>query len=125
MLQSLIGTVEAEVELRRSQQQRLRTRRAERRLGELRQQLSALEDGYRPAARRRPRSSRALVRLVGAVWVVGAVLLAAEVAVDGAHSTRVVVGDVVMLALSLIWFLLAVARVPLSEQRAEEPAPHA
>ena len=90
ILQSLIGSAEAEVDLRRSRRQRLRARRAERRLGELRRQLSALENGYRRPAGNRWRSA-ALGRAVGALWIVGAVLLGIEIAVDGVDSTTVIV----------------------------------
>jgi hypothetical protein len=125
ILQSLIGTTEAEVELRRSRRQRLRARRAQRRLDDLREQLSALEHGYRRPVQHRWRRSAALGRAVGALWLVGAALLGLEVVVDGVHSTTVVVGDAAMLVLSVVWFLLAVARVPVSEPRSGESAPHA
>jgi hypothetical protein len=124
ILQSLIGSAEAEVELRRSRRQRLRARRAERRLDELRRELSALEEGYRRPLRHLWRRSAALGRTVGVLWLAGAVLLGAEIALDGVHSTTVIVGDVVMLMLSVVWFLLAVARVPVTEPRSAESAPH-
>jgi hypothetical protein len=122
LLRSLIGTAEAEVELRRSRRQRVRARRAERRLDQLRRQLSALDDGPRTERSRWARSP-ALGRAVSVLWLAGAVLLGAEIAVDGVHSTTVIVGDVVMLVLSLAWFLLAVARVPVSEPRSAGTAP--
>jgi len=124
ILQSLIGTAEDEVELRRSRRQRLRARRAERRLDELRRRLNALDDVYRPPARYRWRRSAALGRAVGLLWLVGAVLLGSEIAVDGVHSTAVIVGDAAMLVLSVVWCLLAVARVPVSEPRSGESSPH-
>ena len=93
-------------------------------LDELRRELSALEDGYRRPLGHRWRRSAALGRAVGVLWLVGAVLLGAEIAVDGVHSTTVIVGDVAMLVLSVAWFLLAVARVPVSEPRSAESAPH-
>ena len=124
VLQSLIGSAEAEVELRRSRRQRLRARRAERRLGELRRELSSLDGGYRTSAGGRWRRSAALGRAVGTLWLLGAVLLGFEIAVDGVHSTTVIVGDVAMLVLSVVWFLLAVARVPVSEPQSVESAPH-
>ena|SRR5439155_5855074 len=120
ILRSLIGTAEAEVELRRSQHQRIRARRAERRLDELQRQLSALESGYAKSAQNRWFRSAAAGRLVTVLWLVGAGLLAFEIVVDGVHSTQVIVGDAVMLVLSLVWFLLAVARVPVSEPRGAE-----
>jgi hypothetical protein len=123
LLRSLIGSVETEVELRRSRRQRLRARRAERRLDDLRRQLTALEDGYRPDGVGWVRSAT-LGRVVSALWLVGAALLALEIAADGVNSTSVIAGDVVMLLLSLAWFLLAVARVPVSEPPAGESAPH-
>lgn len=124
VLQSLIGSAEAEVELRRSRRQRLRARWAERRLDELRRELSWLDDGYLRPAGRRWRASAALGRAVGVLWLLGAVLLGLEIAVDGVHSTTVIVGDVAMLALSVVWFLLAIARVPVSEPQSAETAPH-
>jgi membrane-bound ClpP family serine protease len=123
VLRSLIGSAEAEVELRRSRRQRLRTRRAERRLDQLNRRLSELENGYRPAAVRWVPSAT-LGRVVALLWLLGAALLAAEIAADGVHTTRVIVGDCAMLVLSVLWFLLAVARVPVSEPRSGESAPH-
>jgi hypothetical protein len=123
ILRSLIGSAEAEVELRRSRRQRLRARWAERRLDELQQQLLALEHGYRRPARLRWARSTAASRIVGVVWIAGAAALGAEVVTDGVHSTTVIVGDCAMLVLSLVWFLLAVARVPVSTPSVEEPAP--
>jgi hypothetical protein len=124
ILRSLIGSAEAEVELRRSRRQRLRARRAERRLDDLRRELSALEDGYRRPLGRRWRRSAGLGRAVGVLWLAGAVLLGFEVVIDGVHSTTVIVGDVAMLVLSVVWFLLAIARVPVSEPRSAESTPH-
>jgi len=116
ILQSLIGSAEAEVELRRSRRQRLRARRAERRLHDLHRQLSELEDGYRSSGRRWFRSAAA-GHAASVLWLLGAALLAFEIVMNGVHSTRVIVGDALMLVLSLAWFLLAVARVPISEPR--------
>jgi hypothetical protein len=124
VLQSLIGSAEAEVELRRSRRQRMRARRAERRLDELRRELSALEDGYRRPLGHRWRRSAMLGRTVGVLWLAGAVLLGLEVATGGVDSTTVIVGDVALLVLSVVWFLLAVARVPVSEPRSAESTPH-
>ena len=124
VLESLIGSAEAEVELRRSRRQRLRTRRAERRLDELRRELSSIDAGYLRPVGRRWRRSATLGRAVGFLWLLGAVLLGFEVAVDGVHSTTVIVGDVAMLVLSVVWFLLAIARLPISEPQSAETAPH-
>jgi membrane-bound ClpP family serine protease len=120
ILRSLIGAAEAEVELRRSRHQRIRARRAERRLDGLQRQLSVLETGYPRSLANPWFRSLAAGRVVTLLWLVGAGLLAFEIAVDGVHSTKVIVGDAVMLVLSLVWFLLAVARVPISEPRGAE-----
>ncbi len=124
ILRSLIGTAEAEVELRRARRQRIRARRAERRLDELQRRLFALEGGHPKSVRSRWFRSPAAGRVVSVLWLVGAGLLASEIVVHGVHSTKVIVGDALMLVLSLAWFLLAVARVPISEpHRAESAQP--
>ena len=55
------------------------------------------------------------------VWLVGATLLGAHVVADGVHTHLTVVGDITMLVLSLLWFVLAVVRVPVSEPDDDEP----
>ena len=122
ILRSLIGTAEAEVELRRSRRQRIRARRAERRLDDLHRQLSALEPGYPRSTGNRWFRSATAGRIASVLWLAGAGLLAFEIAGDGVHSTKVIVGDAVMLVLSLVWFLLAVARVPVTEPRGADAA---
>jgi hypothetical protein len=109
---SLTASVESQVERHRAKRQRLRLRRAERRLAELRRiyvpaaeaetQGQALSEAQRPIA--------ALVT-VTAAWLGSAAILALcvslqlEPAVTG-------VADLSLLALTLVWFVLAVACSP-------------
>ncbi len=62
--------------------------------------------------------------LAGAVatvaWLLGAALLAAQIVVHGVHTHAATAGELAMLALSLLWFLLAVARVPVREATGAE-----
>lgn len=125
VLESRIGVTQSELAVRKSRRQRLRVRRVERRLATLREQLADLE-GRRP--QRRPwLTSRAAGYLVSAAWLAGAALLGVQVARHGVDSRAGTVGVVLMLLVSLLWFALAVARIPLSaEGRADEsqgPAP--
>ncbi len=65
--------------------------------------------------------------VVTVAWLVGAVLLGAQIAFHGVHSRLTIAGDIGMLALSLLWFLLAVARIPFTASEADRPeaeAPH-
>jgi hypothetical protein len=113
LLDSRIAATASELELRRSQHQRFRARSVERRLDELRRQRLEL-DAERISRRARTwyRGATAGVIVTGA-WLVGAALLGLQIARHGVHTRLTVAGDVSMLALSLLWFLLAVARVPL------------
>jgi hypothetical protein len=115
LLESLISSTAAEVEQRRTRRQRLRARRAERRLAELQRLDQALAHGStaRLAWFRRPGAGY----VVGTVWVVGVVLLAAEIVMNGLHTRVTAVGDVVMLVVSLVWFLVTVAQIPTNDQR--------
>lgn len=113
VLESQITRGEAELAARRSRRQRLRSRRVERRLAELRALLRDLEGGERPASPSRLRSRTAGV-LVSVLWLVGAVALGAEIVRRGIQTTAVTVGVLAMLGLSVLWFALAVSRVPLS-----------
>lgn len=68
----------------------------------------------RPAARRRPivgfMPSRAvLLVLLGVAWAAGAALLALDLVVFGIDSTLTTIGDLGMLALSLVYFLVIVS----------------
>jgi hypothetical protein len=127
LLESRIGVTESELAARRSRGQRLRTRQVERRLAALRE-LQRVHEGGRPA-RRAWMSSRALGYAASVVWLAGAALLAVELARHGLHTAAAVAGIVVMLLLSVLWFVLAVARVPLSagprEGDASSPVPRA
>lgn len=128
VLDSLIASAASELELHRSRHRRLRARSARRRLDELRNERRALDaDRFVP----RPwgwARSRATGYLVTVAWLVGAVSLGAQIALRGVHTHVTIAGDLAMLALSLLWFLLAVARVPLRTPEDGGPeleAPHA
>ena len=120
LLDSLIASATSELELRRSRHQRLRARSAERRLGQLQRDRRALD------ADRLTRRSRGWLRaaatgyVVTALWIVGAVLLGAQIASRGVQTRLTIAGDVGMLVLSLLWFLLAVARVPVRTSEDDE-----
>jgi hypothetical protein len=117
VLESRIGVTQSELTARRSRHQRVRVRRIERRLAALRAQLADLEG--LPPARRSWLASSAVGYAVGAVWLVGAALLGVQLARHGLETPTGTIGIVVMLLVSLLWFVLAVARVPVS---AAEPA---
>ncbi len=118
VLESQITRGEAELAARRSRRQRLRSRRVERRLDELRGLLRDLEGGERPARRSWLRS-RVVWAVVSVLWLVGALALGTEIVRSGVQTTAVTIGVLAMLGVSVLWFALAVARVPLS--RGEEP----
>jgi hypothetical protein len=122
LLESQIGRGEAELAARRSRNQRLRVRRIERRLVALRTLLGELDGAERSAARSWLHS-RTAGALLSVAWVAGAVALAVEIARHGVHSAVVTVGVVAMLALSLLWFALAVARVPLRQDADRDTGP--
>jgi hypothetical protein len=121
LLDSLIDSAASDLELRRSRNQRLRARSAERRLEELRRELRALESGEFSRRSSEWFRSAAAGYVVTVLWLIGATLLGAHIVVDGVHTHLTVVGDISMLALSLLWFLLAVVRVPVSEPDDDEP----
>jgi hypothetical protein len=50
---------------------------------------------------------------VSAVWLAGAAVLGVEIVRHGVDTVAAGVGVIVMLAVSLLWFALAVARIPL------------
>jgi hypothetical protein len=110
LLESLISSAAAEVESRRTRRQRLRARRAEHRLAELQRLDRALATGSTASFAwfRRPGAGY----VAGTVWVVGALLLASEIVMNGVHTRLTAVGDVAMLVVSLVWFLVTVAQVP-------------
>ena len=112
VLESQISRGEAELAARRSRRQRFRSRRVERRLVELRELLRDLEGGERPASPSWLRSRTAAV-LVSLLWLGGALALGTEIVRHGVQTTAVTVGVLAMLAVSVLWFALAVARVPL------------
>lgn len=129
LVESQIGMTESELAHRRSRHQWLRARRVERRLAELRGLLRDLDGAERTRAPSWLRS-RIVWRAVNVAWLAGAVLLATELVRHGLHTVAATVGNIAMLSLSLLWFVLAVARVPFSgpEQTEEagptHPAPH-
>jgi hypothetical protein len=121
VLDSLIASAASELEIRRSRRQRLRARAAERRLTELLYERRALEDDrFVPRPWKWVRAS-STGYVVTVAWLVGAVLLGAQIAVHGVHSRLTIAGDIGMLALSLLWFLLAVARVPFTASEGDRP----
>jgi len=120
LLESRIGVTESELAARRSRGQRLRVRRVERRLAALRELLRGLE-GERPSRRARM-SSPTLGYAVTALWLAGAATLGVELARNGLHTAVAAAGIVVMLLLSVLWFALAVARLPLSAGPREDDA---
>jgi hypothetical protein len=123
VVESQIGMTESELAHRRSRHQWVRARRVERRLAELRALLRDL-DGVERATTPSWLRSRFLGRVVSVVWLAGAALLAAELVRNGLHTVAATVGNLAMLALSLLWFVLAVARVPFSApEQAEAAAP--
>jgi hypothetical protein len=105
-LGALTASVESQVERHRDSRHRLRLRRAERRLAELRRLGSA--DEVAAAAASPP---VAALTTVTAAWLVSGAILGLcvvmnlEAAVTG-------LADLVLLALTLVWFLLAVACSP-------------
>jgi len=124
VLDSLIASAASELELRQSRRQRLRARSAERRLAGLLDERRALDaDRFVPRPWRWVRAA-STGYIVTVAWLVGAVLLGAQIAAQGVHSKLTIAGDIGMLALSLLWFLLAVARIPFtaSEGDPAEPA---
>ena len=128
LLDAQIAQATSELELRRSRRQRLRARSTARRLDELRRERRELDaDRFTRTSWRWPRS--VFVGVVAtAVWLVGAALLALQIVVHGVSTRVTVAGDLAMLVLSLAWFLLAVARVPVREEmddEAERSAPEA
>jgi hypothetical protein len=122
LLESQIGRTEAELAARRSRHQRLRSRRVERRLVVLRALLRDLEGRPREASPYWARSRTAGV-IVSFVWLAGATVLGVEIARRGLDTVATTVGVVAMLAVSLLWFALAVARVPVSRPADDESGP--
>ena len=125
LLDSLIASAVLELEVRRSRHQRLRARSAERRLDELRRERRELDTGRLTHRPWRWLRSAVLGYIVSALWLVGVALLGVQVALHGVHTHVSVAGDLAMLILSLLWFLLAVARVPLREPDVEGRSPSA
>jgi hypothetical protein len=107
-LGALTASVESQVERHRGSRHRLRLRLAERRLAELRR-LSSVDD----VAETAPAAGRPVSALttVTAAWLASGAILglcvvrSLEPAVTG-------LADLVLLALTLVWFMLAVACLP-------------
>src|SRR6478736_9652018 len=121
VVESQIGITESELAHRRSRHQWFRARRVERRLAELRELLRDLDGVERTRSPSWIRS-RFVGRVASVVWLVGAALLGTELVRNGLHTVAATVGIVAMLALSLLWFVLAVARVPFSAPEQPEAA---
>ncbi|HEY0416896.1 MAG TPA: hypothetical protein VGC78_10950 [Gaiellaceae bacterium] len=109
VLTSLVKTARAELDARRDRGQRLRARRALRRLEELERALAELEELGSPL----PRpwyDSAGVEAAAGAVSLGALALVAAVVAAHGPKGIVVGVLDLVMLAATVAWFAVAVAR---------------
>jgi hypothetical protein len=108
LLSSLAASAQREVEERRRRGQKLRARKALRRLEELERQLEQLESGspVLPAPwYARPGAKGA----VSAVWLATLVALVLAVAARGTAGVLVGILDVAMLLATLVWFSVAVA----------------
>jgi|SRR5581483_4507022 len=109
VLASLVKSARTELEERRTRGQRLRARRALHRLRELEQALDELERLGTPL----PRPwylRRAAEAAAAAAGLAAAGVLAAVVGGRGPHGALVGVLDVAMLAATIAWFAIAVAR---------------
>lgn len=109
VLTSLATAARIELDARRARGQRLRARRAERRLAELEEALDRFERGappLTPAWHSRPEAELATV--LAAFASVG--VLAAVAALRGPQGLLVGALDVVMLLATVTWFCVAVSR---------------
>ena len=109
LLNSLVKAARGDLDERRKRGQRLRARRALRRLEELERQLEELELYGTPLPRPWYRTGTAEVATTTSCLVVLAAL-ATAVAAHGAHGLLVGFLDVVMLLAAVVWFAVAVAR---------------
>ena len=119
-LVSLADRARAELNERRARGQRLRARRALRRLEELEQALERFDRGDPPL---QPPwyLRRGALAVAVAVLLAPAVALASAVVVHGTSGVFVGVADLVMLAATLVWFGVAVARRPPREGASGRP----
>jgi Flp pilus assembly protein TadB len=106
VLSSLAASARNELESRRERGQRLRARRAERRLAELEEALDRLEQGLAPARPQWYATGVALALATAGVIAAGAGLVAAVV-VRGTSGPLVGALDVLMLVATLAWFSAA------------------
>ena len=106
---SLAASARADLDERLARGQRLRARRALRRLEELEAALDRLERGEAPL---RPPwyARRGAFSAASAVWVATLAVLALAVATHGPSGFVVGALDVVMIVATLAWFCTAVAR---------------
>ena len=111
ILTSLAASARAELEYRRRQGQRLRARRALRRLEELEAALDRLERGV-PALPAPWYARRSVLALVIVVWTASVAVLAVALVLHGASGVVVAAADVGMLVTTLAWFCIKVARRP-------------
>jgi len=109
VLVSLAERTRAELEQRRARGQRLRAQRARRRLDELERALDRFDRGLAPLPTPWYLRWGAYVVAIAAALAVAAGLFAL-VAIQGPSGLVVGVVDVAMLAATLLWFSLAVAR---------------
>lgn len=107
---SLIAAVEARVEQHRAQHQRLRLRLAERRLAELRRVAGHVVAGETAQAQTTAKPIAALATVTLALVCSGA-FLGIAVGLD-LEPAVAAIADLSLLALTLVWFLLAVACSP-------------
>lgn len=111
ILASLAASARAELDERRRQGQRLRARRALRRLEELERALDRLERGV-PALPPPWYARRGVLATVLLAWAAGVGVLVAALVVHGPSGVVVAAADVVMLVATLAWFCIKVARRP-------------
>jgi len=109
VLSSLAATARAELDERRARGQRLRARRAMRRLEELEHQLALLDRGL-PVLPAPWYARRSGLGAVVALWLASLAALVAAVGVWGPTGVVVGIADVAMLLATLAWFCVAVAR---------------
>lgn len=119
-LSSLAAGARAELAERRARGQRLRARRALRRLEELERALDAMERGGSALPPPWYTGAGALA-LTGVVWLASLAALAVVVAARGPSGLLVGAIDVVMLVATIAWFTVAVSRRRL---RSGSSAPH-
>jgi hypothetical protein len=113
---SLLASAERELDRHRAAGHRMRTRRAERRIRELRRSLVAPEGSVAP-----PQSGAGVVAAFTATWLVTVSGLAVAVVRFGLHGVTAV-ADVAMVAATVAWFAAIVLRAPRPADEPEDAA---